>query len=94
MAGGLTCHTVYLNCVHWCTQVYLRYSECMPANTSVEIGIRKLRETLPDVLHDASIRGRITYVTNHGRRVAAIVPVPLAESFEAQQQPEGDSSSA
>ncbi|MFJ8345094.1 hypothetical protein ACIQ9J_01700 [Streptomyces sp. NPDC094153] len=66
----------------------------MPANTSAEIGIRKLRETLPDVLHDASVRGRITYVTNHGRRVAAIVPVPFAEAIEAQQQPEGDSSPA
>lgn len=74
--------------------MYLRYSECMPANPSAEIGIRKLRETLPDVLHEASVRGRITYVTNHGRRVAAIVPVPMAEAFEAQQQPGGDVSPA
>lgn len=74
--------------------MYLSYSLRMPANTSAEIGIRKLRETLPDVLHDASVRGRITYVTNHGRRVAAIVPVPLAENFEARQQPEGDDSPA
>ena len=74
--------------------MYLSYSRRMPANTSVEIGIRKLRETLPDVLHDVSVRGRITYVTNHGRRVAAIVPVPVAEAIEMQKQPEGDSSPA
>lgn len=74
--------------------MYLSYSERMPANTSAEIGIRKLRETLPDVLHDVSVRGRITYVTNHGRRVAAIVPVPEAEAIEAKMQPEGDNSPA
>ncbi|MEU2443523.1 type II toxin-antitoxin system prevent-host-death family antitoxin [Streptomyces althioticus] len=67
----------------------------MPANTSAEIGIRKLREKLPDVLHDVSVRGQITYVTNHGRRVAALVPVPDAEAIEAKKtEPGGDSPSA
>jgi prevent-host-death family protein len=51
----------------------------MPANTSAEIGIRDLRATLSDVLNDTAVRGRITYVTSNGRRVAAIVPVPDAE---------------
>jgi prevent-host-death family protein len=64
----------------------------MPANTSAEIGIRELRTKLSDVLNDVSVRGQITYVTNHGRRVAAIVPVLDAEALEAKQQPaEGDS---
>jgi prevent-host-death family protein len=64
----------------------------MPANTSAEIGIRELRTKLSDVLNDVSVRGQITYVTNHGRRVAAIVPVLAAEALEAKQQPaEGDS---
>jgi antitoxin (DNA-binding transcriptional repressor) of toxin-antitoxin stability system len=58
----------------------------VPENTSAEIGIRKLRETLPDVLHDVSVRGRITYVTNHGRRVVAIVPVLDGEAIEAKRE--------
>lgn len=66
----------------------------MPANTSAEIGIRELRASLSDVLNDVSVRGRITYVTSHGRRVAAIVPVPDAEALEAKKQPEGDDSPA
>lgn len=63
----------------------------MPANTSAEIGIRELRNTLSEVLNDTVVRGRITYVTSRGRRIAAIVPVPDAEVIEAQKpQPEPD----
>jgi prevent-host-death family protein len=65
----------------------------VPEKPDNEIGIRKLRETLPDVLHDVSVRGRIMYVTNHGRRVAALVPVPEAEALEAAKQPETPASS-
>ncbi|MFI1165590.1 type II toxin-antitoxin system prevent-host-death family antitoxin [Streptomyces sp. NPDC020801] len=64
----------------------------MPENANNEIGIRKLRETLPDVLHDVSVRGRVMYVTNHGRRVAALVPVPDAEALEAKRQAEAPQS--
>jgi prevent-host-death family protein len=55
----------------------------MPATTSAEKGIRELRSALSDVVNDAAVRGRITYVTSHGRRVAAVVPVPVAEDVEA-----------
>lgn len=72
--------------------MYLSYSECVPENAENEIGIRKLRESLPDVLHDVSVRGRIVYVTNHGRRVAALVPVPEAEALEAERQTEAPTS--
>ncbi|MDH6189198.1 prevent-host-death family protein [Streptomyces sp. CZ24] len=65
----------------------------MPANTSAEIGVRDLRTQLSDVLHESTVRGRITYVTSRGRRVAAIVPVDVAEAAEAQQTP-GDAPSA
>src|SRR5690606_29088839 len=40
----------YQKCVHMCSRVDLGYSLRMPANTSTEVGVRKLRETLPDVL--------------------------------------------
>ena len=57
----------------------------MPASTSVEIGIRELRAALSEVLNETAVRGRITYVTSHGRRVGAIVPVPEAEAIEARR---------
>ncbi|MFF2650559.1 type II toxin-antitoxin system prevent-host-death family antitoxin [Streptomyces sp. NPDC058045] len=67
----------------------------MPANTSAEIGIRELRASLSDVVNETAVRGRVTYVTSRGRRVAAIVPVPEAEAIEARRQPgSGDNSRA
>ena len=32
-----------------------------------------------------AVRGQTFYVTNHGRRIAAIVPVPVAEQVENRQ---------
>jgi prevent-host-death family protein len=66
----------------------------MPANTSAEIGIRELRAGLSEVVNETAVRGRITYVTSRGRRIAAIVPVPDAEAIEAQRKPQGDGPSA
>lgn len=66
----------------------LRYDVCMPAPTSAEKGLRELRAGLSEAVNDAAIRGRITYVTSHGRRLAAIVPVAEAEAIEARQQAE------
>ncbi|WP_433732203.1 type II toxin-antitoxin system prevent-host-death family antitoxin [Actinoplanes sp. CA-051413] len=51
-----------------------------------EISARKLRENLAATLNDVAVRGQTIWVTNHGRRIAAIVPVPLAEQI---QQPSG-----
>ena len=44
-----------------------------------EIGVAHLREQLADILNNTAVYGNITYVTSRGRRVAAIVPVPVAE---------------
>lgn len=54
----------------------------MSANTSAEMGIRELRAGLSDVVNETAVRGRITYITSRGRRVAAVVPVPDAEFVE------------
>jgi prevent-host-death family protein len=43
------------------------------------IGVKDLRARLADVLNETAVYGNITYVTSRGRRIAAIVPVPLAE---------------
>ena len=85
---GLTCLTAYQICVHMCSQVILGYHVCMPAPTSAEKGIRELRASLSEAVTDAAVRGRITYITSHGKRLAAIVPVPEAEAIEARQQAE------
>jgi len=44
-----------------------------------EIGVKELRGQLADVLNDTAVYGHITYVTSRGRRIAAIVPVPIAD---------------
>lgn len=84
----LTRLTAYQKCVHMCHEVNLSYHVCMPAPTSVEMGIRELRASLSDAVTDAAVRGRITYITSHGKRLAAIVSVPEAEAIEARQQAE------
>lgn len=47
-----------------------------------ERSVREVRENLADVLNDTAVRGQITYVTSHGRRIAAIVPVVDAERIQ------------
>jgi prevent-host-death family protein len=54
----------------------------MSATKSTEIGLRELRETLSDVVLETAVRGRITYVTNRGKRVAALVPLAIAEAAD------------
>lgn len=71
-----------------CCEVNLSYHVCMPAPTSTEKGIRELRAALSEAVNDAAVRGRITYITSHGRRLAAIVSVTEAEAIEARQQAE------
>lgn len=44
--------------------------------------MREARDTLPDIVNEAAVRGTVTYLTNRGRRVAAIVPVVIAEQAE------------
>ncbi|MER6632265.1 type II toxin-antitoxin system prevent-host-death family antitoxin [Streptomyces sp. NPDC000987] len=58
----------------------------MPEDTSAEMGVRELRASLSEVMNATAVRGQITYVTSHGRRVAAIVPVPDAEAIEAKRE--------
>jgi prevent-host-death family protein len=49
-----------------------------------ERSVRELRRDLADVLNETAVRGQITYITSRGRRVAAIVPVPVAEAAERE----------
>lgn len=49
------------------------------SNERVEISVKDLRISLADVLNAAAVHGRTTWVTNRGRVIAAVVPVPVAE---------------
>jgi prevent-host-death family protein len=55
-------------------------------NKPREVGLREARIELADLVTDAAVRGVITYLTNRGRRVAAIVPVLAAEAAEHAEQ--------
>lgn len=52
----------------------------MPANTSTEIGIRALRTELSDRVMEVAVEGQVVYVTNRGKRVAALVPLSVARA--------------
>jgi prevent-host-death family protein len=54
----------------------------------------EVRRELAAILNDAAVRGRVTFITNRGRRVAAIVPVSIAEEAAGLGQPERVRSSA
>ncbi|WP_239130013.1 type II toxin-antitoxin system prevent-host-death family antitoxin [Sinosporangium siamense] len=49
------------------------------------MSVADARKLFAEVLNEAAVRGRITYITNRGRRIAAVVPVPLAEAAEQTQ---------
>lgn len=50
--------------------------------TSREIGLRELRAELGTVVMDVGVRREIAYVMHRGRRIAAIVPLDIAEEAE------------
>jgi prevent-host-death family protein len=45
------------------------------------MSVRDTRASFADVVN-AAVRGRITYITSRGRRVAAVVPLAVAEDQE------------
>ena len=47
-----------------------------------EISVAELRKNLAEILNDTAVQGKTFYVTRNGRRLAAIVPVPVAEQSE------------
>lgn len=49
-----------------------------------DMSTAEVRRNLADVIH-AAIRGETTYITSRGRRVAAVVPTPVAD--RAEQHP-------
>jgi prevent-host-death family protein len=54
----------------------------MTENPPADRSVREVRAELADILNSAAVHGAITYVTSRGRRIAAIVPVMVAEAAE------------
>jgi len=44
-----------------------------------ELTTRDVREHLADVIN-AAVQGQVTYITSRGRRVAAVVPLAIADT--------------
>ncbi len=51
-----------------------------------EIGINPARPKLGDLANDARDHGTLTWLTYYGRRIAAIVPVEIAEAALNQRE--------
>jgi len=52
----------------------------MTENPPAERSVREVRADLADILNAAAVHGTITYVTSRGRRIAAVVPLSVAEA--------------
>lgn len=52
----------------------------------IEMSTADARRNFAEVVNAASARGRITYITSRGRRVAAVVPLAVAEQAEAEEK--------
>jgi prevent-host-death family protein len=57
----------------------------MKQEAAEERSVRELRSELADVLNAATVRDQTTYVTSRGRRIAAVVPVAIAEAAADSQ---------
>lgn len=58
------------------------------------MSVREVREDLSGVINGASGRGQVTFITSHGRRVAAMVPVAIAEEIPAISEMSEDATTA
>lgn len=56
-------------------------AETLPSGDAA-LSITEARGQLADVVNEAAYAGTVTYLTRHGRRLAAIVPVEAAEALE------------
>jgi prevent-host-death family protein len=58
------------------------------------MSVRELRAALADVLNEASTRDQVMFVTNHGRRVAAVVSVAVGENAAMETRAQDDGTTA
>jgi prevent-host-death family protein len=61
------------------------YPVTMADGTNSEVGIRDLKAKLSEYVHRVWMRGEVVWVTKNGKRIAALVPVEVAEAVEAAE---------
>ncbi len=54
-----------------------------------EIGVEQARKQLGPIVNDAAVDGTVTYLTLHGRRYAALVPLAEIETLAAFREVAG-----
>ena len=72
-----------------CAPSALTYTADMtdnPADLDPELPINKARNQMAAVIAKSRYMNGVTYLLNHGKRVAAVVPVEVAERYEAEQR--------
>ena len=77
-----------------CAAKALTYTADMtdnPAELEPDLPINKARNQMAAVIAKARYMAGVTYLTNHGKRVAAVVPVEVAEAYEAQRRASSES---
>jgi len=64
----------------------MRYSLAMADEIPTEPGIGELKARLSEYVNRVLYRGDVVWITKNKRRVAALVPVEVAERYEAEQR--------
>lgn len=64
----------------------IEYAVTMTEPHDTEVGIAELKSGLSDFVNRVLYRGDVVYVTKHNKTVAALVPVEVAEAYEAEQR--------
>ena len=64
----------------------IEYDATMTEQPERDPGIAELKSGLSDFVNRVLYRSDVIYVTKHGKRVAALVPVEVAEAYEAEQR--------
>ena len=64
----------------------IEYDVAMTEQPDSDAGIAELKSGLSDYVNRVLYRGDVIYVTKHSKRVAALVPVEVAERYEAEQR--------
>jgi len=60
----------------------IRYAVTMSEGSSAAVGIAELKAKLSDFVNRVIYRGEVIWITKNGKRVAALVPVEVAELAE------------
>lgn len=63
----------------------IEYDVVMTDQPDADAGIAELKAGLSDFVNRVIYRRDVVYVTKHGKRVAALVPVEVAERYERER---------